>query len=98
MEVGGNAACDVPTIITPNNDGVNDVFAVPCLLDEVEFPNSQIIIFNRWGDEVYRSRQPYTNDWDGKFNGEDLPPGTYFYVLNIGNGSPTQNGFFMIQR
>jgi gliding motility-associated-like protein len=98
LEVGGNAACEVPSIITPNNDGVNDVFAIPCLLNDTDYPNSQLFIINQWGDEVYRSGVPYTNDWQGQYNGEDLAPGTYFYILDFGDGSPRQNGFFMIQR
>lgn len=98
IEVGNDAQCDIPSIITPNNDGINDVFAVPCLLDENQYPNSQLVIINRWGDEVYRSPRPYPNDWNGQFNGEDLAPGTYFYLLDYGDGSPVQNGFFMIQR
>lgn len=98
LEVGNDARCDVPSIITPNNDGINDVFAIPCLLDESSYPNSQLIIFNQWGDEVYRSPRPYPNNWNGQFNGEDLAPGTYFYLLDFGDGSRAQNGFFMIQR
>jgi len=98
LEVGNDARCDVPSIITPNNDGINDVFVIPCLLDEVSYPNSQLIILNQWGDEIYRSQRPYPNNWRGQYNGEDLAAGTYFYLLDFGDGSPAQNGFFMIQR
>lgn len=96
--VGEDARCDVPNIFTPNNDGINDTFVVPCLLKTDTFPNSQVIIFNQWGDEVYKSAKPYSNDWRGTFNGEDLPAGTYFYLIDLGDGSKPVTGFTTIQR
>jgi len=98
IAVGEGAACKAPNIITPNNDGVNDTFVVPCLLDMTAFPNSQVSIFNRWGDEVFRSSIPYRSDWNGTFNGEDLPADTYFYLITLGNGSEPTTGFVVIQR
>jgi gliding motility-associated-like protein len=96
--VGQEAKCDAPNIITPNGDGINDVFTVPCLLNQDEYPDSQVYIFNRWGDEVFRSGTPYLNTWDGTFNGEELPADTYFYVINFGNGQEPLNGYLLIQR
>ncbi|PHN05442.1 T9SS type B sorting domain-containing protein [Flavilitoribacter nigricans] len=96
--VGTDARCQAPNVITPNGDNINDTFTVPCLLDLDRFPESQVIIFNRWGDEVFRSNMPYQNNWDGRFNGQELPADTYFYVINFGNGEPRQTGFVMIQR
>ena len=60
---------DVPNVLTPNGDNKNEYFV---LLND---PNSQItlLVFNRWGKEVFRSEN-YNNDWDGG----DLAPGTYF--------------------
>lgn len=98
LKVGAEAACVVPSIITPNNDGINDVFIVPCLLDESAYPDNQVLILNRSGNEVYRSRRPYQNNWQGTFNGEDLPVGTYFYIVDLGDGSAPMRGFFVIQR
>ncbi|MCB9081038.1 MAG: gliding motility-associated C-terminal domain-containing protein [Lewinellaceae bacterium] len=98
INVGDDSRCAVPSIITPNNDRVNDAFVIPCLLNEVAYPNSQVIIFNRWGDEVFRSQQPYRNNWDGTYDGEPLPVGTYFYLVNLGDGSSPLTGFLIIQR
>lgn len=98
FNIGANAGCEIPSVFTPNNDGVNDFFVVPCLFNSTVYPNSQLIIINRWGDEVYRSSRPYQNDWQGRFNGEDLPVGTYFYILDYGNGEEPVSSFFMIQR
>lgn len=98
FDVGKGATCKAPSIITPNGDGINDVFIVPCLLDEMQYPDNQVIIFNRWGDEVYRSEVPYPSNWGGKYNGEDLPDGTYFYIVEFGDGSDPLTGFVVIQR
>ncbi len=99
LQVGDDASCSAPNIFTPNNDNVNDRFVVPCLLDTDRFPESQVSIYNRWGDEVFRSEKPYRNDWRGTFNGEDLPSGTYFYVVDFGDGRrKKKSGYVMIQR
>ncbi|MEM7572965.1 MAG: gliding motility-associated C-terminal domain-containing protein [Bacteroidota bacterium] len=98
FRVGKDVDCAAPNIFTPNNDGVNDFFVVPCLLNVDQFPNSQVTIYNQWGDEVYRSSQPYNNDWDGTFNGDQLPVATYFYTIEFGDGRETATGHLRIQR
>ena len=90
--------CEVPNIFTPNGDGVNDFFVIPCLLDEMDRPNNEVVVYNQWGDEVFRSRQPYRNDWDGTYQSGELPVGTYFYLVNLGDGSPTLTGHVRIER
>ncbi len=70
----------VPNAITPNDDGKNDALVI----DGIEqFPENDLVIFNRWGDVLYTSK-PYKNDWRGtNQNGQDLPEGTYYYVLRL---------------
>jgi len=66
----------VPTsVMTPNGDGQNDVLRFN---DESEIFNSELSIFNRWGDRIY-SRKEYTNDW----NADGYPGGVYFYILKV---------------
>lgn len=96
--VGKDVACDVPNIFTPNNDRMNDNFVVPCLLNTDEFPNSQVTIYNGWGDEVYRSGSPYNNDWDGTYQGSPLPVGTYFYIIDFGGARENESGDVRIER
>ena len=68
------------TVITPNNDGLNDVLVFSGI-DELRA--CEIIIYNRWGTEVYRDPD-YQNDWDGKDkNGRPLIQDTYYYILRI---------------
>jgi gliding motility-associated-like protein len=95
--VGEDATCTVPTIITPNKDGMNDAFIVPCLAEGDRYPSNMVSIFNQWGDEVFHAA-PYQNDWEGSFDGEDLPPSTYFYIIDLGNGEKPMSGYLIIQR
>ncbi|MFK8163097.1 MAG: gliding motility-associated C-terminal domain-containing protein [Lewinella sp.] len=80
---------EVYNAISPNGDGMNDRFIFTILeLRPDEFPDNEIIIFNRWGDVIYEAK-PYNNDWDGTSNGgEMVPEGTYYYILrlNVGEG------------
>jgi len=83
-----NDGFEVPNGITPNNDGANDVLVIDGLVENPdEYPNNELMIFNRWGDVLYQAK-PYNNDWDGKNQaGNDLPEGTYYYVLRLDIGS-----------
>ena len=96
--VGEGVDCTPPNIFTPNGDGMNDRFVVPCLLDTDRFPNSQVTIYNQWGDEVFRSGTPYRSDWDGTYQGSRLPVATYFYTIDFGNGREGATGSVRIER
>ncbi len=61
ITIGQDAECFASTIITANDDGINDTFTISCLNN---YTNSHMCIFNRWGAEVFRSEN-YQNDWDG---------------------------------
>ncbi|MCF8246611.1 MAG: gliding motility-associated C-terminal domain-containing protein [Saprospiraceae bacterium] len=97
FNVGKDAKCEVPSIITPNKDRMNDSFIIPCLAEDGAYPNNVLSIFNQWGDEVYHA-EPYNNNWEGTFDGEDLPPSTYFYIIDLGNGEKPMSGYLIIQR
>jgi gliding motility-associated-like protein len=97
LTVGREAECIIPNIITPNEDGVNDRFVIPCLAETQKFLDNEVAIFNVWGDEIFRAA-PYLNDWEGMYNGEELPAGTYFYVVNFGDGTEVQSGFLVLHR
>jgi len=81
---------------SPNGDGVNDVFTI---LGIETFPDNEVTIFNRWGNEVF-NRKGYTNaqGWDGTWNGNLVPDGTYFYVIDKGDGSDPVSGYVFLQR
>lgn len=73
--------------LTPNGDGNNDLWIIDGIED---FPINTVKIVNRWGSIVWE-RTDYNNMdivWEGRNNGgEDLPDGTYFYIVDIGDGN-----------
>uniref|UniRef100_UPI003D64A4BB DUF7507 domain-containing protein n=1 Tax=Winogradskyella poriferorum TaxID=307627 RepID=UPI003D64A4BB len=86
---------------SPNGDGVNETFIIDCL---ERFPNNKLEVYNRWGNVVY-SKRGYLNDWSGTTNGravigqsDELPVGTYYYVLDLGDGSEPRVGWLYINR
>jgi len=81
-----------PTVITPNNDGKNDHFRIPGLENtECE----EFIVFNRWGNEIYREKN-YQGDWDGINKwGEKVTADTYYYILKLKSGRVLK-GYFDI--
>ena len=90
-----NVVILIPTIITPNGDGVNDFFVIDKVDDYTE---STLTIFNRWGTVVY-SKSSYKNDWNGKSkNGNDLPDEIYYYLLDFGNGEKPISNYILIKR
>ena len=90
------ATCVPPTLITPNGDGINDVFLIECLLNVADFPDNRLTVYNEWGGVVYQAA-PYPNDWRGTYRGDRLPPGTYFYVFEPGGGRAAISNFLVIQ-
>ncbi|SDQ21560.1 T9SS type B sorting domain-containing protein [Flagellimonas zhangzhouensis] len=82
---------------SPNGDGVNDTFRIDCLS---RYPNNTLEVFNRWGTMVHHAKN-YKNDWDGTADGQKgdgLPAGTYYYVLDLGDGSEPQTDWLYINR
>ncbi|MGX5690766.1 Ig-like domain-containing protein [Arcticibacter tournemirensis] len=87
----------VPGGFSPNGDGINDYFVVENAMGK----QVSLEVFNRWGNRVYRS-QNYQNDWNGRCTegihiGEDLPVGTYYFILVIDN-KDKQVGYITINR
>jgi gliding motility-associated-like protein/uncharacterized repeat protein (TIGR01451 family) len=91
---------NIPEGFSPNGDGIND-FIIIRGIDY--YPENSIVIFNRWGIKVYEA-SPYKNDWDGRsirglrVGGDELPVGTYFYLLDLGDGSKVIKGTFYLNR
>jgi len=54
-----------------------------CSSDLEDYPDSELNIYNRWGNLVYHVIG-YKNDWEGTFNNKkELPDGTYYYILEL---------------
>jgi len=80
---------EIPTIITPNNDGVNDTWQIKNI---DLFPNAEVFVFTRWGKLIFHSKNLAANPWNGTFEGTLLPTDSYHYVLHLNDGSKTQIG------
>ena len=87
---------ELPNVVTPNNDGINDLFEAVSL-QAIEI--SEFIILNRWGNEMYRSNSTPIS-WDLKAgNGEIATDGVYYYLVRF--ITPTgenleKSGFFQV--
>ena len=87
----------MPNAFTPNHDGINDVFRVkyPAFIK-----NFDMQIFNRWGQIIFRSDNPYKG-WDGSFNGTKQPAGNYVWTILLtdvnGNSKRYKGSVLLIQ-
>jgi gliding motility-associated-like protein len=80
---------------SPNGDGKNDTFIIPGILSRQ--PN-RMTIMNRSGQVVY-DVENYKNDWNGRSSdGQELPDGTYYYVLDFYGKYPTVSTYVYINR
>jgi gliding motility-associated-like protein/uncharacterized repeat protein (TIGR01451 family) len=90
----------IPEGFSPNGDHINDLFVIRGIQ---YYPDNRFTIFNRWGNKVFETIQ-YKNKWDGKstmglrIGGDDLPTGTYFYLLDLGDGSAIIKGTIYLNR
>lgn len=68
-----------PDGISPNGDGANDVW----IIDFIEqYPDNVVEIYNRWGELLFHA-DGYEQNWDGTYNGKELPIGTYYYIIDL---------------
>jgi gliding motility-associated-like protein len=86
---------EIPNGFTPNGDGMNDIWELSDLSEL--YPNMQIQVFNRWGQMVFSSKG-YSNPWNGKRHGQDLPTATYYYIIALSNDiDPLQGNVTIIR-
>lgn len=91
----------VYNLFSPNGDGINDTFRIDCIEN---YPENKLEVYNRYGHVVYRQKG-YDNTWKGASNVKNtisrngmLPVGTYYYVLDLGDGSNPVSGWLYIMR
>jgi gliding motility-associated-like protein/uncharacterized repeat protein (TIGR01451 family) len=99
----------IPTGFSPNDDGIQDYWRIQCL---EKYPDARIEIFNRWGNRVFEMERFGNVDvhgstdawWDGyssskaTFGSGKLPAGTYYYMLDLGEGGQPLSGFIFLNR
>jgi gliding motility-associated-like protein len=97
-DVCDTSELNVSQAITPNGDGINDTWVIYNIENH---PGSTVRVFNRWGKEVFYSKD-YKNDWDGHYRDykENLPSsGSYFYQIDLGgDGTIDSQGWLYITK
>ena len=82
----------VYTGVTPNNDGSNDTW----FIDNIsQFPNNQVWLYNRWGTLMYEEKgyDNVTRFWPKQEELSKLTSTTYFYIIDLGDGSRPLKGW-----
>ncbi len=72
---------ELPNIVTLNGDGVNDFFKA---IKVRQIKEIDLIIFDRWGNLVYKTKDPYFK-WDGTSlqSKQQVSEGTFFYICDV---------------
>ncbi len=78
-------------ILSPNGDGVNDIWVVKNI---AFYPNNTVTVYDRTGRIVF-TKKGYANDWAGTYRGSVLNEGTYYYSVDLGNGT-INKGFITV--
>jgi len=84
----------VPNIFSPNGDGIHDKWEIPYL---ISYPGCTVDIYNRYGQLIYHS-VGYDKPWDGTVNGNQVPVGTYYYIIDPKNGRQKMSGYVDVIR
>ncbi len=84
----------VPNVFSPNGDGIHDVWNIPNLSD---YNGASVEVFNRYGQQVFYSIG-YNTPWNGTRNGQPVPAGTYYYIVQLKNGFKPLSGSVTILR
>jgi len=73
----------IPNAFVPNSTMYEDnkVFKIYTKLDPSAFTHFSMVIFDRWGEKVYETEDPFLG-WDGTFRGRKMPPGIYLYGIS----------------
>ncbi|GEM_PF-654618 len=79
----------IPTAFTPDGDLVNDMWEILYL--DTNYPENIVRVYNRWGSLIFEheanASNPYSsNMWDGTYQGQPLPVGSYYFVIDFNDG------------
>lgn len=81
IEPSDVSCLNIPNTFTPNGDNYNDTW----IIENIElYPEAVVIVFNKWGNEIYRTEGEYI-PWDGTHRGGPLPAESYYYIIELNN-------------
>ena len=84
----------IPNAFTPNGDGTNDRWVIPGM---ALYPNATMVIFNRYGEVIYETKNYISKPWDGTYKGKQQPTGSYVYFIKF-DPDKTEKGIVTIFR
>ena len=89
-----------PNFVSANGDNYNDRFVIVNLLEENCFSHTLLVIYNRWGAEMYRVNDIRQMDDFWSPAEHNAPTGTYFYHFKGSSpkGSVERNGVIEVIR
>ena len=89
-----NGCIEIPNAFTPNGDNYNDSWIIQ---NSYLYPDIEVMVFNREGYIVFENTG-YIEAWDGRHNESEVPPGSYYYLVDLHNGDPVYKGTVTIIR
>lgn len=84
----------IPNTFTPNGDGYNDFWDIRGL---VAYQDAVVDIFNRYGQQLFHSIG-YSKAWEGAYNGQPVPAGTYYYKIDTKVNGQVLSGYILVIR
>jgi gliding motility-associated-like protein len=94
IEIIENFNLVVNNLITPDNNGVNDFWEIGNIEN---YSNANVYVYDRWGVEVLKTTN-YQNDWNGVSGTDQLPDGTYYYIISVPGQEKVYKGGITVLR
>jgi gliding motility-associated-like protein len=86
----------IPNAFTPNSDGLHDKWNIPGM---ALYPDGVVIIFNRYGEKIFETKNYITHPWDGTYKSKQQPSGSFIYLIKLNdNKNQTLQGTVTVIR